>query len=171
MGTEVTQLTAKQAAFAALVAEGIPQGRAAKLAGYLMPHPEGSRLLQHEAVRERIRELRSRKIDRMASEALGVLRAIMLDPKAPTSDRRQSATHVLALAGHVPAKEAPADLSKLLKGKAINEYTAAELEAFIEEEKARRAAAARPVLDQLPANPGQSEPVTLDQVIDITDVT
>lgn len=170
MGTEIATLTDRQEAFAALTAEGIPVGRAAKLAGYLVPRVEGSRLSRSEAVRERVRELRSRKIDRMASEALGVLREIMINKAAPTSDRRQAAVHVLALAGHVPAKEAPQDLANLLKGKKITEYSAAELEAFIEDEKARRASAARPVIDQLPANQPQSGQITIDQPTDITDV-
>lgn len=135
-----------QRRFALGLSYGLGPTEAARIAGYANPSVEGARLGHDPRIRAIIRQRRSRRIDKLSSLSLHELEQLIRNRKGVSAAVRFNAIRLsLAMAGHVAA-EAPED-DDALDGKRVSEMTVAELDAFIEREKGKRAQAAAPVID------------------------
>lgn len=145
-------ITDNQERFAIALAAGMPQTDAARVAGYADPRVAGVRLSRSDAVRARVRALRTNEIDKLASLSLRVLKELLSrkpDPEkgifAVSDAVRLNAVKLsLALAGHT---EKPSEEAKSLKSKDIEAMSVDELDAFIASERNKRAADAKPIID------------------------
>lgn len=138
-------LTEKQAAFVRFAAEGVPQGKAAELAGYSSPDTDGCRLARLPHVIDAIREHRSRVIVvEIGALALAKLRKLLTDDSVPAGVAFSATKLGLALAGHgeIVNKD-----SHLEPKKPLSEMTQAELAAYIADARAVVQAADRLVVD------------------------
>lgn len=148
-------LTDQQEKFARGLAGGLQQTEAARIAGYADPRVAAVRLARSEAVRARVRALRTNEIDKLASLSLRALRELLTRKEdlvrgiRGVSDavRLNAVKLSLALAGHV---EKPTEEANALKGKDISGMSIDELDAFIHAEKAKAADRAKPIIDHEP---------------------
>jgi phage terminase small subunit len=143
-------ITDRQERFALGLAFGLGPTIAARVVGYSHPSVIGSRLVQDERIRNIVRARRNRRLDKLASLSLRELEVIVRDRAISPAVRFNAIKLSLALAGHVEAKSV-ADDDDPLKGKSIASMSLSELDDVIRREKAKRAEAARPVIDQAPA--------------------
>lgn len=147
-------LTDGQERFARALAAGVPATEAARIAGYADANVAGHRLGRTEAVRARVRALRTNEIDKLASLSLRVLKDILRKQGVSDAVRLNAVKLSLALAGHT---EKPSEEAKALKTKDIKDMSVDELTAFIHAETSKRAADAKPIIDhvspQSDANP------------------
>jgi phage terminase small subunit len=143
-------ITDQQDRFALATAFGLGPTIAARVVGYRHPSVIGARLIQDERIRNVVRARRHRRLDKLASLSLRELEAVIRDRSISQAVRFNAIKLSLALAGHVEAKSVP-DEGDPLKGKSIAAMSVAELDEVIRREKARRAEAARPFIDQATA--------------------
>ena len=141
-------MTDMQERMAYAVSLGLKPTDAARVAGYSAPSVVGSRLARDERVRAVVHAARVRRIDKLASLSLRELEVMIRDRKVSAAVRFNAIKLSLALAGHVEPKAPGGDDANPLNAKAIGEMSVAELDAFLAREKARRADAAKPVIDQ-----------------------
>ncbi|MGE0684511.1 MAG: hypothetical protein AB7P69_26845 [Candidatus Binatia bacterium] len=141
-----TVATDLQTRFALGLSHGLGPTEAARVAGYANPSVAGARLGRDPRIRAIIRERRARRIDKLASLSLRELELLIRDRKVSTAVRFQAIKLTLALAGHVEPK-APETDEDALSGKRVSEMSIQELDAFIRDERAKRANAAAPVMD------------------------
>jgi hypothetical protein len=149
-----TPTTDLQTRFALGLSLGLGPTEAARVAGYANPSVAGARLGRDPRIRAIIRERRGRRIDKLASLSLYELELLIKDRKISPAVRFNAIKLSLALAGHVEPK-APETAED--DGKRVSEMTLAELDAFLAEEKAKRANAAKPIMDVAPLAVGQHE--------------
>jgi phage terminase small subunit len=152
-----TPTTDLQARWALGVSHGLGPTIAAQVAGYANPSVAGARLVRDPRVRAIIRERRNRRLDKLASLSLCELEALIKDRKVSAAVRFNAIKLSLALAGHVEPRGPEIDEDD---GKRVAEMTVDELDTFIAEERAKRANAAKPVIDATPAdaNDGAAQP-------------
>jgi len=136
-------LTDLQERFSYGLSLGLGPTEAARCAGYANPSVAGARLGQDPRVRAIIRQRRNRRIDKMASLSLWELGQLVRNAKSEAVQFRAIELS-LSLAGHVAPKAPESEDSE---HRPIEEMSVAELDAFIAAEKAKRANAARPVID------------------------
>jgi hypothetical protein len=151
-----TPATDMQTRFALAISHGLGPTEAARVVGYAHPSIAGARLGQDPRIRAIIRDRRNRRIDKMASLSLRELELILRDRKVSAAVRFNAVKLSLALAGHVEPK-APELVES--DAKRVAEMTIDELDAFIAEERAKRAAAAKLVINATPAGTATSEAV------------
>jgi phage terminase small subunit len=122
----IRDLGEKQKVFVTTYVEnGGRAGDAARAAGYGARY--GTTLLRNERVRAAIHAEQARILGaRLASVALGALRAILEDPEAPAKVRLDAAKTVLDRAEHVAGGQAA---PKAEGGKSLHEMSIDELEA------------------------------------------
>ena len=149
-----TPTTDLQTRFALGLSLGLGPTEAARVAGYANPSVAGARLGRDPRIRAIIRERRNRRIDKLASLSLYELELLIKDRKISPAVRFNAIKLSLALAGHVEPKAPETDEDD---GKRVSEMTLAELDAFLAEEKAKRANAAMPVIDATPLAVSQDE--------------
>ncbi len=138
-------LTDLQERFALALSYGLGPTIAARVAGYKNASVMGARLGQDPRMRAIIHERRKRRIDKMSSLSLYELEQLIRDRKISPAVRLNAIKLSLGMAGYV---EKPYDQGEdRAAGKRVPEMSLAELDAFIAGEKAKRAEAARPVLD------------------------
>lgn len=142
-------LTDPQQRFALALAAGMNQTEAARVAGYSAPSVAGTHLAQHEGVRQVVRARRNRRLDKLASLSLWELEVMIRDRDISPAVRFNAIKLSLGLAGHVEPKANPDEAAKDLSAKAISEMSIDELDAVIAKERAKRADAARPIIDQV----------------------
>jgi hypothetical protein len=140
-----TPVTDLQTRWALGISLGLGPTEAARIAGYANPSVAGARLGRDPRIRAIIRERRNRRLDKLASLSLCELEALIKDRKISPAVRFNAIKLSLALAGHVEPK-APGD-EDALNGKPVSEMGLAELDAFIRDERAKRADGARLVID------------------------
>jgi phage terminase small subunit len=137
-------MTDLQDRFALGLSFGLGPTEAARVAGYANPSVAGARLGRDPRVRAIIRARRERRIDKLSSLSLWELERIIRDRKVSAAVRFNAIKLSLAMAGHVEQEPPePDDLSR----KRVEEMSVEELNAFIAAEQARRANAAKPVID------------------------
>lgn len=139
-------ITDMQERFARGLVAGLSQTEAARIAGYSAPMVTGVALSRSEAVRARVKALRTNEIDKLASLSLRVLRSILTKPSVSDAVRLNAVKLTLGMAGHT---EKPSDEVSALKTKDISGMSLAELDAFLLAEKNKRADASKPVIDQV----------------------
>src|SRR5262249_17228130 len=91
--------------------------------------------------------------------SLRELELLIKDRRVSAAVRFNAVKLSLALAGHVEPKAPETDEDEL---KRVSEMTVGELDAFIAEEKAKRAAAAKPVIDATAAPAGDAADAPFD---------
>jgi hypothetical protein len=133
-----------QTRFALAISHGLGPTEAARVVGYAHPSIAGARLGQDPRIRAIIRDRRNRRIDKLASLSLRELELILRDRKVSAAVRFNAVKLSLALAGHVEPKAPEIDEGD---AKRVSEMTIDELDAFVAQEMAKRAAAAMPVVD------------------------
>jgi hypothetical protein len=153
------QLTDMQERFAYGLSCGLGPTQAAAAVGYANPSVAGARLGRDPRIRAIIRERRNRRIDKLASLSLYELELLIKDRKISPAVRFNAIKLSLALAGHVEPKAPETDEDD---GKRVSEMTLAELDAFLAEEKAKRANAAKPVIDAAPLAVGREDAVEIE---------
>jgi hypothetical protein len=154
-----TPTTDLQTRFAQALALGLGPTEAARVVGYANPSVAGARLGRDPRIRAIIRERRGRRIDKLASLSLYELELLIKDRKISPAVRFNAIKLSLALAGHVEPKAPETDE---VDDKRVAEMTLAELDAFLAEEKAKRANAAKPVLDATPLEVRQDEALVIE---------
>lgn len=137
-------MTDLQDRFALGLSLGLGPTEAARVAGYANPSVAGARLGRDPRIRAIIRARRERRIDKLSSLSLWELERIIRDRKISPAVRFNAIKLSLAMAGHVEIK--PPDVDPL-SGKRVEEMSLDELNSFIAGEKAKRADAAKPVID------------------------
>jgi hypothetical protein len=142
-----TPTTDLQTRFAPALSLGLGPTEAARVVGYANPSVAGARLGRDPRIRAIIRERRSRRLDKLASLSLCELEALIKDRKVSAAVRFNAIKLSLALAGHVEPKAPETDEDD---GKRVAEMTLEELDAFLAEERAKRANGAKPVMDAAP---------------------
>jgi phage terminase small subunit len=158
-------VTDMQERFARALAAGVGQTEAARIAGYADPQVAGVRLVRSPAIRAVIKAMRTNRLDKLASLSLRELEALIKDRKISPAVRFNAIKLSLALAGHTE-NALPEDANPLNK-KDISAMSVDELDAFIASEKAKRAQAAKPIIDHESAHPvanplkdnGKTEPL------------
>jgi hypothetical protein len=140
-----TPATDLQTRWALGISLGLGPTEAGRVAGYANPSVAGARLGRDPRMRAIIRERRNRRLDKLASLSLCELEAMIKDRKISPAVRFNAIKLSLALAGHVEPK-APGD-DDALNGKPVSKMGLTELDAFIAEERAKRANEAKPVID------------------------
>jgi hypothetical protein len=154
-----TPTTDMQERFAYGLSCGLGPTQSAAVVGYANPSVAGARLGRDPRIRAIIRERRGRRIDKLASLSLRELELLIRDRKVSAAVRFNAIKLALALAGHVEPKAPETDEDD---GKRVSEMTLAELDAFLAEEKAKRANAAKPVMDAAPLGVRQDEATPMD---------
>lgn len=144
-------VTDMQERFARAIAAGVNPTEAARIAGYAAPGVAGQRLQRSDAVRAVIKQARNRRIDKLASLSLRELETMIRDRAISAAVRFNAIKLSLALAGHT--ENAQPDDANPLNKKDISAMSVDELDAFISSEKAKRAQAAKPILDHEGAQP------------------
>lgn len=147
-----TPATDLQTRLALGLSYGLGPTEAARVAGYANPSVAGARLGRDPRIRAIIRARRSARIDKLASLSLHELEQLIRDRKVSAAVRFQAVKLSLALAGHVEPKAPEQDEDELTK-KRVAEMSLGELDAFLAEERAKRANEAKPVIDVTPAEP------------------
>jgi hypothetical protein len=143
------QLTDMQERFAYGLSCGLGPTQAAAVVGYANPSVQGSRMVGDPRIRAVVKALRNRRIDKLASLSLRELELLIRERKVSAAVRFNAIKLALALAGHVEPKAPETDEDD---GKRVDEMTLGELDAFLAEEKAKRANAAKPVIDATPVD-------------------
>jgi hypothetical protein len=147
-----TPTTDLQARWALALSLGLGPTEAARVVGYANPSVAGARLGRDPRIRAIIRERRNRRLDKLASLSLCELEALIKDRKISPAVRFNAIKLSLALAGHVEPKGPEIDEDD---GKRVAEMTIDELDAFIAEERSKRANAAKPVMEALAIDDGE----------------
>jgi hypothetical protein len=155
-----TPTTDLQTRFALGLSLGLGPTEAARVAGYANPSVAGARLGRDPRIRAIIRERRGRRIDKLASLSLYELEELIKNRKISPAVRFNAIKLSLALAGHVEPKAPETDEDN---GKRVAEMTLEELDAFLAEEKAKRANAAKPVMDAAPLAVGRGDAVAIEE--------
>jgi hypothetical protein len=150
-----TPTTDLQTRWALGLSLGLGPTEAARVAGYANPSVAGTRLGRDPRIRAIIRERRNRRLDKLASLSLCELEVLIKDRKISPAVRFNAIKLSLALAGHVEPKAPETDEDD---GKRVAEMTLEELNVFLAEEKAKRANAAKPVIDATPVE-ATAEPI------------
>jgi hypothetical protein len=150
-----TPTTDLQTRWALGLSLGLGPTEAARVAGYANPSVAGARLGRDPRIRAIIRERRNRRLDKLASLSLCELEVLIKDRKISPTVRFNAIKLSLALAGHVEPKAPETDEDD---GKRVAEMTLEELNVFLAEEKAKRANAAKPVIDATPVE-ATAEPI------------
>jgi hypothetical protein len=159
MSHPTTPTTDLQTRFALGLSLGLGPTEAARVVGYANPSVAGARLGKDPRIRAIIRERRNRRIDKLASLSLWELGELIKNRKISPAVRFNAIKLSLALAGHVEPKAPETDEGD---GKRVDEMTLAELDAFLAEEKARRANAAKPVMDAVPLAIGHGDALAIE---------
>jgi hypothetical protein len=154
-----TPTTDLQTRFALGLSLGLGPTEAARVVGYANPSVAGARLGRDPRIRAIIRERRGRRIDKLASLSLYELEELIKNRTISPAVRFNAIKLSLALAGHVEPKAPETDEDD---GKRVSEMTLAELDAFLAEEKAKRANAAKPVIDAAPLGVGRDEALAIE---------
>jgi hypothetical protein len=152
------QLTEMQERFAYGLSCGLGPTQSAAVVGYANPSVAGARMVGDPRIRAVVKALRNRRIDKLASLSLRELELLLRDRKVSAAVRLNAIKLSLALAGHVEPKAPETDEDD---GKRVAEMTLEELNVFLAEEKAKRANAAKPVMDATPIAPSD-EPAGVD---------
>lgn len=105
-GRGKNRLTPQQSEFTKWAATGIPQGKAAVLAGYANPDVQASNLMKRPEIRENIRVEQTRLIERnLLPKSVKAVEAVFDDPHAKHADRLTAAKAVWS---YTIGKDAPA---------------------------------------------------------------
>jgi hypothetical protein len=144
------QLTEMQERFAYGLSCGLGPTQSAAVVGYANPSVAGARMVGDPRIRAVVKALRNRRIDKLASLSLRELELLIRERKVSAAVRFNAIKLALALAGHVEPKGPEIDEDD---GKRVAEMTLEELNVFLAEEKAKRANAAKPVIDATPVAP------------------
>ena len=159
IGVENRPTTDLQTRFALALSLGLGPTEAARVVGYANPSVAGARLGRDPRIRAIIRERRNRRIDKLASLSLRELELLIRERKVSAAVRLNAIKLVLALAGHVEPKAPETDEDA---SKRVDEMTLEELDAFLAEETAKRANAAKPVIDAAPLAVGREDAVEIE---------
>jgi hypothetical protein len=138
-------LTVQQAAFvAAMVANGGDQALAAKAAGY--KHRTSAWVVsQVPAVQAALHDARQKKLSNLATAGIGFLEQVVRGQiECTVRERLDAVKIVLPLAGHVAPKAGDAEARD---AKSLEDMDINELQSFVSDMMAKRAAAAKPVID------------------------
>jgi phage terminase small subunit len=146
------QLTEMQERFAYGLSCGLGPTQAAAVVGYANPSVAGARMVGDPRIRAVVKALRNRRIDKLASLSLRELELLIRDRKVSAAVRFNAIKLALGLAGHVEPKGPEMDEGD---GKRVAEMTIDELDTFIAEERAKRANAAKPVMEALAIDDGE----------------
>jgi phage terminase small subunit len=153
-------LTDKQRAFAAAYAfddEAAGNGKASAIkAGYAEKYAaqEAYRMLRNEGVRGEINRLGREMLGDLASASIRLLGRVVKDESESTRLRIDAAKAILDRAGYIAPKAAEPD--RPVNSKPMAQWTAAELEEFLERTRAKIAhAEQRTLIDVTPAPPGR----------------
>jgi len=132
-------LTDKQARFAKLIADGVPQTEAALAAGYANSSPNAlavtaSRLMRHPEIRRAAFEQREARLaGPLGQKAMATLESIIEDETAPAPARVKAAVWILEATGHgLQAKLGAARLGLNDGNKPLSQLTVEELESFVQ---------------------------------------
>lgn len=129
--TMANGLTEKQNSFVQYLVSGVPQGKAAKLAGYVSPDQSAYRLVRDPGVQEAIRAESAKVLmSDGVPNALAFMVKAPLNEKLPGAVRFQAAKWVLENAGHgLAAQRAQLGLPDF--DKPLSEMSVAELDQFL----------------------------------------
>lgn len=160
-------LTGKQAEFVKLLVSGVPQGKAAELAGYTYPDSNASRLVRLPHVQAAIqRESQRVLLTDGVANALSFMVKGPANEKLPGAVRFQCAKWVMEAAGHGLAAQRAA-LGLPDSDKPLSEMSINELDAFL---AAGRGAIAQMKAQEMRTIDGSARNVARDEVADRTQV-
>lgn len=145
---DASGLTAKQRVFVEHHANGVRQGEAARLAGYVKPDTDAHRLKKNPAVQKALQAERQAKLQGpIGNMALDRLTEALKPGALPLKDQFQYVKLGLALAGHdpkTPDNKAPGD-------KPSADWTADQLAEYIARLSEALDGASAPMLDITPS--------------------